>query len=590
MNVRSCDVLVIGGGGAGLRAAVAAAEKGASVIVVDKGVIGHAGATFTAASDWMAFGAALGHADPADSSREHWIDIMVKGCLLCRPELARIIAYEAPERLLELDEWGAGFDKTPDGKFVQKLSDGARFPRAAGKGTQTGPAILSALLNRIEQINSDSADGQVELCSDTYVASLLTDGGATIGALAWHIPTGQRVVFSAPSIVLAMGGAGAAYAINVFPPGATGDGYALALRAGAELVNMEFIQIGPSIIHPFPFALSGVFWRLSPRVTNRNGEEFLSQYMPPDADLNEALLLKAVSYPFTVRNISMWIDIAVYTEIAEGRGTDHHGVYMDVSHNAPDLLEREAAVPLHHLRERGLDISRESFEFAPAVQHFNGGVAIDEQAATAVRGLFAAGENAGGQHGADRPGGNSLADCQVFGRRAGISAAAWANHHSTDPEAAREAASSFDLPAASDSPSVEHLHNELSWAMWRNASVVRDADGLEQAAQVAQRVREQALSASAQHPWQRLELYNCALVSEAVARAALRRTESRGTHYRRDCQAINDPSLQRQIFWQLRDDELSMRIGPIIQPPPELPDLPKMLEAAYSQSPPGRAQ
>ncbi len=585
-RIKRADVLVIGGGGAGLRAAVAAAEVGASVIVADKGPIGRTGTTFTAASDWMAFGAALGHADPADSPREHWIDIMVKGCLVCRPELSRIIAEEAPARLVELDEWGAEFDRTEDGRFVQKLSDGARFARAAGKGTQTGPAILHALLRRIEQLNAAPGAGSIEMMYPVTVADLLVADGKIFGAWGWNTADGSQVVFAAPSVVLAAGGAGQAFAVNVFPHRAAGDGYALGLRAGASLVNMEFIQIGPSIVHPFAFALSGVFWRLSPRVTNAAGHEFLSSYMPEGVDLEEALRLKAVSYPFTVRNSSMWVDIGVFTEIAEGRGTEHHGVYMDVTHNGVEALEHKAAVPLKHLRQRGLDFTRQAFEFAPAVQHFNGGVAINEQAATGITGLFAAGENAGGQHGADRPGGNALADSQVFGRRAGEAAArASAGRAFTEADTAdlaRELVSLMPAGAQSGTP-VEDLHRELAWHLWRWCSVVRHAKGLQAAVNTARRVRAQAPGASATHPWQRHELQTMALVAEAVTRAALLRDESRGTHYRRDCDEINAPRWQRQIAWRLEGEDLQPDLGAPISLPPELPDLQQHLEAAYGR-------
>jgi fumarate reductase (CoM/CoB) subunit A len=591
-------VLVVGAGGAGLRAAVAAAECGARVLVVDKGVPGRTGATFTAASDWMAFGAAMGHADPNDSPREHWIDIMVKGCLVSRPELSRIIAEEAPARLMELDAWGADFDKTPQGKFVQKLSDGARFPRAAGKGTETGPAVLRALMHRVQEVNASGTDGGVEFMPRVFIADLLVADGRIVGAWGWCMDTGTQIVFGCPAVVLAAGGAGRAFAVNVFPRCATGDGYALGLRAGVPLVNMEFIQIGPSIVHPFSFALSGVFWRLSPKVTNAHGQEFLANYVPDGVDLQEALRLKAVSYPFTVRNHSMWIDIGVFSEIAQGRGTEHNCVYMDVSHNPREVLEDQAAVPLKHLRQRGLDLARGAFEFAPAVQHFNGGVAIDESGGTVVNGLFAAGENAGGQHGADRPGGNALADCQVFGHRAGKSAAEAAERDGVavaevmelaceakaaeaDMLSGREQASAGGIADRQDS--AEALAERLAWDMWRHVGVVRTAEGLKAAVETARWVRQRAVSVRARQPWQRREVSNMALVAEVVARAALLREESRGTHYRADCNSVNSSNWQRQILWHLDGDELKAEVGPIIQPPPELPDLGERLEAAYGR-------
>lgn len=576
MQRHECDVLVVGSGGAGLRAALEAAGEGARVMVATKGDPGACGTTYTAASDWMAFGAAFGHADPEDSPREHWIDIMVKGGLLCTPDLARTIAEEAPGRFQELDDWGGDFDKTEDGRFVQILSDGARYPRACGRGADTGPIIVDVLMQQCRQANEEGP-GSVEFLPRTMMVDLATDGGRVHGAWGVGMDDDEAVAVAAPAVVLAAGGAGELYAINVFPDGATGDGYAMALRAGCPLVNFEFIQIGPSIVHPVNFALSGVFWRLNPEITNINGEEFIPRYIPEGVDIDEAIHIKGVSYPFTVRNASKWVDVAVFTEIKEGRGTEHRGVYMSLAHQPDAVIEEDASVPFEHLMEHGLDLRREAIEFAPAIQHFNGGVRMDVKARTCIEGLCVAGENAGGQHGADRPGGNALADAQVFGRRAGASAAKV--DHAADAQLAREAAKRglADLGESGAGDDVEEILGDLAWEMWRGASVVRTEQSLSDALAASARA-EQRLTDAAGPLRRRAEARNMALLGRCVALPARMRDESRGTHYRADCDAVNDPDWQRQIQLRLEDEEVIAETQAPIVIPSELGALKEKLE------------
>lgn len=576
MRTYECDVLVVGSGGAGLRAAVEAARAGAHVLVSAKGMPGACGATYTAASDWMAFGAAFGHADPADSPHEHWIDIMVKGGLLCTPELARTISYEAPERFQELDDWGGNFDRDENGGFRQILSDGARYPRACGRGADTGPVIVEVLMEQCNLINAQGP-GSVRFLPETMMVDLIVDGGRIHGAWGLGMNDDEPFVVVAPAVVLAAGGAGELFAINVFPEGATGDGYAMALRAGLPLVNFEFIQIGPSIVHPIKFALSGVFWRLQPKITNVLHEEFIPRYIPEGVDIDRAIYLKGVSYPFTVRNESKWVDVAVFTEISEGRGTEHLGVYMSLAHQPAEVVETEARVPFEHLMKYGLDLRTDALEFAPAIQHFNGGVRMDVQARTAIEGLCVCGENAGGQHGADRPGGNALADCQVFGRRAGASATRV--EHTADAAVARDAAEAglAALGAADGDVSAEEVLGELAWEMWRGASVVRTEESLTAALSAAQRAQERLAGATGSLR-RRAEVRNLALLGQCVALPARLRTESRGTHYRADVEAVNDPQWQRQIEVRLRDDEVRAEVLDPIVLPEEVAGLEKLLE------------
>lgn len=576
MRTYECDVLVVGSGGAGLRAALEAAREGAKVLVSAKGEPGRCGTTYTAASDWMAFGAAFGHADPADSPREHWIDIMVKGGLLCTPELARIIAYEAPERFQELDDWGGDFDRDENGGFRQILSDGARYPRACGRGADTGPIIVEVLMEQCRQVTAHGP-GSVEFLPQSMVVDLAVQDGRVQGAWGLGRHDDEPFAVAAPAVVLATGGAGELFAINVFPEGQTGDGYAMALRAGLPLTNFEFIQIGPSIVHPIKFALSGVFWRLDSKITNILHEEFLPRYLPEGVDLNKAIYIKGVSYPFTVRNESKWVDVGVFTEISEGRGTEHRGVYMSLAHQPDEVIETEARVPFEHLMKYGLDLRTDPVEFAPAVQHFNGGVRMDEEARTATAGLCVCGENAGGQHGADRPGGNALADAQVFGRRAGASAARAAGKADVALVRAIAEAGLAELGGAGDGEPADAILADLAWQMWRGASVVRTEASLTAALQAARQAQERLAHASGSLR-RRAELRNLALLGQCVAIPARLRTESRGTHYRADLEAVNDPDWQRQIEVRLQDGEVRAAVLDPIVLPEEIAGLEKLLE------------
>jgi len=553
MKTYETDVLVIGSGGAGLRAAVEAKANGADVIIVNKGNSGETGCTKSAASDWMAFGAAFGHADPKDSPREHWIDIMVKGGLLCDPVLSKNIAFDAPDRFMDLEKWGADFSKTEDGKFVQILSDGARYPRACGKGADTGPVIVKVLMQKANELN-------VKFMDNISTIDLIKDeSGTVVGCYGVDRKNHELIIFKAGAVILACGGAGKLYALNVFPYGMSGDGYAMAYRAGAELANMEFVQIGPSIVHPIHFALSGVFWRLNPHITNKYDEEFIPKYIPEGVDKNKAIYIKGVSYPFTIRNESKWVDVAVYTEIAEGRGAEHNGVYMDISHNDPEVIETEARVPFNHLMKYGIDLRKDKVEFAPAIQHFNGGVRINVNAEASIKGLYAAGEVAGGQHGADRPGGNALADCQVHGKIAGENATKFSlskRHKPISEEKITEIEKTYAdlIKERKGDKSLDQAIADLQWVMWKNASVVRIAVGLKSAISYISSAPSPTINQSEVGTY--IDYRNMLVVGKMVVENALMRNESRGTHYRADCEVVNDPSWLKQIIIANKDGEM----------------------------------
>jgi len=562
----NADVVVVGSGGAGLRAAIEARQAGKRVLVVEARKPGLGSTTFQAASDWMAFGAAVGAADKNDSPYHHYLDICTKGALVCTPHLARLLAEQAPARVEELAAWGMTWDRTPDGNYKQIMSDGASFPRALGRGADTGRLMVEVLLAKAK-------DEGVELVSGLEVVALEASGEG-VNLLCYAGPSRSPVLVCAKAVVLASGGAGSLFKLNLFPPASWGSATLAAFEQGAELVNLEFIQFGPGVLKPARFALSGVFWRLQPVLTNDRGEEFLPAALPEGVDLESALIAKSYSYPYTVRNDSQYVDRAIFEQIA--RDEDEPGkVFISLAHNPPEVLEDLAAVPLDFWLKRGVDLRQEALEFAPCCQHFNGGLVIDETARTTLPGVFAAGEAEGGPHGADRPGGNALAETQVFGRIAGASAAEYAET-SALPEAgsaARWAEATWKglleqvKPDGLGSETVE----QLRWEMWRNCSLVRTAEGLKALQAELADTRERLMKAGASDLPTLLALRSLTGLGEAVAQAALARTESRGTHYRADCPGKNLPEWEAQLVLSLEAGELRLKRRPL--------DLPEELKA-----------
>ena len=566
MNVVKTDVLIIGGGGAGSRAAIEADKVGAEATIVCKGEYGASGCTPNSASEWMAYGVALGLADPRDSCEAHFRDIVEMGAYVCDHNLARIIAYEASERFNELVEWGVDFLRGRDGKFTQVMSDGATYPRACGTGADTGKQIMNAVKDQVDERG-------IHVAERTMTVDLIRQNGEVAGAVGINVESLELTAFVANSTVIATGGHGGLYKYNVFPPGMTGDGYAMALRAGAKLVNMEFMQMGPCVVTPFKFDVGGVLWRLGPRLINGNGNEYLKQYLPSDLGIDEVYRLKSVTFPFTMRNPSGYVDIANFTEIAEGRSTESGGVAFDLSHVPSDVIEKEASIPFKYFMSEGIDIRKEPLEIAPSVQHMNGGILINEKGETNVLGLYAAGEVAGGQHGSDRPGGNSLADCQVFGARAGRHAAERARKRSISIDIGRAEKVEDRLRSLQKrfAPSISQKRRtdvgeavtDFREMMWRNVSVVRDENSLRETHRRLLRYRELGDSWLKSHGSslvEAVELRNMIDVGLAIAVSALTRQETRGSHYRTDYPLRNDKEWLKMIEVQMLGQGLQVNV------------------------------
>ncbi len=555
MEVRKTDVLVIGCGGAGCRAAIEAKKLGVDVTLICRGELGISGCTPNSASEWMAYSVALGFGDVKDSPEEHFKDIVTTGAYVLDQELARIIAYEAVDRFYDLVGYGVPFLKDVNGKFLQLMSDGATYPRACGTGADTGKRIVEALASIV-------SDSDIEIYENVMAVDLIVEHGRAYGAVGINLTNLEPQVFVAKSTVLTTGGLGDIFMHSVYPSGMSGDGYAMALRAGARLINMEFMQIGPCITSNVKFDVGGPLWRLKPKLYNRDGEEFLKRYLPNNISIDDVYRWKSVTFPFTIRNPSGLVDVACFTEISEGRGTPDGYVYFDLTHVGDEIVEK-APYAWKFLSEHGLDLREQPIKIAPAVQHLNGGVLINERAETDVKGLYAAGEVAGGQHGADRPGGNSLADCQVFGARAGRYAAELAKNSTLGYEwrnVSEGIVGNINRIAEFNGiyePTI--VKEELKRVLWYNATVVRTKASLLEAIESVGRFRDiifNRLRVNSKNLVIALELRNIVDVSAAMLKAMLSREESRGGHYRADYPFRDDVNWVKFVVIRSFNDDL----------------------------------
>src|SRR5271168_3330915 len=435
------DVLIIGAGGAGLRAAVEALAQGASVGVVCKSLLGKAHTVMAEGG----IAAAMCNVDPADGWRTHFRDTMRGGKFLNNWRMAQLHAQESPERVRELEQWGALFDRTESGNILQRAFGGHTFKRLCHVGDRTGLEMIRTLQDRGVQLGFD-------VYMECTVARLLKDGARVAGALAYWREQGRFVLFKAKAVVIATGGIGKAWRVTSNSWEYTGDGMALAYEAGAELMDMEFVQFHPTGM-VWPPGVQGILVTEAVRgeggmLRNKNGERFMERYDPKRLDLS-------------TRDV---VARSIYTEVREGRGTEHGGAFLDISHKPADYVKRKLPSMYHQFKELAdVDITAGPMEVGPTCHYMMGGIRVEaETAQTNVPGLFAAGEAAAGLHGANRLGGNSLSDLLVFGRRAGLAAAEHAKHSSSPTivssqieEAAREMLAPFER-SAGESPYTVH--------------------------------------------------------------------------------------------------------------------------------------
>ncbi|CAN5172932.1 fumarate reductase/succinate dehydrogenase flavoprotein subunit [soil metagenome] len=559
------DVLVIGAGGAGLRAAIAASAAGARVGVVCKSLLGKAHTVMAEGG----VAAALANVDERDGWRVHFADTMRGGQYLNDWRMAELHAREAPDRVRELEAWGAVFDRTADGRILQRNFGGHAYPRLAHVGDRTG-------LEMIRTLQDHGIHRGIDFHMEMTIVRMLTAGGRVAGAFGYDRERGRFRVFEAKAVVLATGGIGRAYSVTSNSWEYTGDGHALAYEAGAELIDMEFVQFHPTGM-VWPPSVRGILVTEGVRgeggvLKNSEGRRFMFDDIPPlyrdqTADTPEEGWRYTQGDKTARRPPELLtrdhVARCIVREVKAGRGSPHGGVYLDIAwikEKLPDAEERiRKKLPsmYHQFKELAeLDITKEPMEVGPTTHYIMGGVRVHaDTQMSAVPGLFAAGECAAGLHGANRLGGNSLSDLLVFGMRAGDHAAAFAGENGAagvDParveEASRRALAPFERES-DENP--YHIQRDLQTMMQDRVGIVRNEGEMAAAIEDLARLRDRAARVSVSgnreyNPgWHTaLDLGNLLMVSEAIARAAIERRESRGAHFREDFPA-KDPSLDR---------------------------------------------
>jgi len=585
------DVLVVGAGGAGLRAAIEAAAQGASVGLICKSLLGKAHTVMAEGG----VAAALANTDGRDSWQVHFRDTMRGGKMLNDWRMAELLAREAPARVVELEGWGALFDRTPDGRILQRNFGGHQYPRLAHVGDRTGLEMIRTLQDKTVQSPG------IDVYMECTVARLLKDDGRISGALAYRRETGRFVVFRTKAVVLATGGIGRAYKINSNSWEYTGDGHALAYDAGADLIGMEFVQFHPTGM-VWPLSVRGILVTEGVRgeggvLKNSQGERFMFRYIPEmfradfadtedEADRWVAEVIAGRTA--TVRRPPELLtrDVvarAIAQEVREGRGSPHGGAFLDIaSRRKPEEIRKKLPSMYQQFYELAdVDITRQPMEVGPTTHYMMGGVRVDaETQAATVPGLFAAGEVAGGLHGANRLGGNSLSDLLVFGRRAGLGAAAYTKAQAGEPQVdAREVETiAAELLAPFDRSGGENpyaVHDGLQDMMGTYVGIARSESDLRTALSELERLRARAARVGVEGHRQynpgwhvAVDLRHLLTVSEAVTRAALERRESRGAHMRVDYPDSEPAFATVNVVVRRRGDAMTVDQEPI----PPLPD------------------
>ncbi|MDX2044506.1 MAG: FAD-binding protein [Acidobacteriota bacterium] len=556
------DVLIIGAGGAGLRASIEALNQGASVGVVCKSLLGKAHTVMAEGG----VAAAMANVDAADGWKPHFRDTMRGGKFMNNWRMAQLHAQEAPERVLELEKWGALFDRTPDGRILQRAFGGHTYKRLAHVGDRTGLEMIRTLQDRGVQQG-------IDVYMECTVTKLLKDGDRVVGAFAYWRETGRFVVFKAKAVVICTGGIGKAWRVTSNSWEYTGDGQSLAFEAGAELKDMEFVQFHPTGM-VWPPGVQGILVTEAVRgeggiLRNKNGERFMEKYDPKRMELS-------------TRDV---VARSIYTEVREGRGSEHGGAYLDISHKPADYVKKKLPSMYHQFKELAdVDITTGPMEVGPTCHYVMGGINVEaETGAATVKGLYAAGEAAAGLHGGNRLGGNSLSDLLVFGRRAGMAAAQYANgigassvSNDQIEAAAREMLEPFER-ASGESP--YDVHRDLQESMQNLVGIFRNQEdmtkGLENIYQFKERAKKVSVDGSRMfNPGWHLarDLTNMLIVAEAVALSARERKESRGAHARVDFEKLDDAmwGKQHNIITRNADGSLNLSQRPLMEMPEEL--------------------
>ena len=554
------DVVIIGAGGAGLRAAIEALAQGARVAVVCKSLLGKAHTVMAEGG----LAAAMANVDKADDWRTHFRDTMRGGKFLNNWRMAQLHAQEAPDRVRELEQWGAIFDRTDTGDILQRAFGGHTFKRLCHVGDRTGLEMIRTLQDRGVQLGFD-------VYMECTITRLLKDGDRVSGAFGYWRESGRFVTFNAKSIVIATGGIGKSWRVTSNSWECTGDGMALAYEAGAELLDMEFVQFHPTGM-VWPPGVQGILVTEAVRgeggiLRNKNGERFMEKYDPKRMELS-------------TRDV---VARSIYTEVREGRGTPHGGAFLDISHKPAEYVKRKLPSMYHQFKELAdVDITKGPMEVGPTCHYMMGGIRVDpETGQSSVPGLFAAGEAAGGLHGANRLGGNSLSDLVVFGRRAGFAAAEHAKKTATPTldeaqiaDAERHVLAPFDRP---DGESPYQIHHDLQETMQDLVGIFRTEEDLKKALVELEKLKARAARMRVEgsrlfNPgWHLSRDLQCMLtVSEACTLAALARQESRGAHSRLDFPKTEDAWGKKNHVIVKKDGAMTLFEVPARELPDEL--------------------
>jgi succinate dehydrogenase / fumarate reductase, flavoprotein subunit len=584
------DVLIIGAGGAGLRAAIEASAAGVSVGLVCKSLLGKAHTVMAEGG----IAAALANVDERDNWKVHFADTMRGGQYVNNWRMAELHAKEAPDRVRELEAWGAVFDRTKDGRILQRNFGGHKYPRLAHVGDRTG-------LEMIRTLQDHGVHQGIDVHMEQTILSLLKDGERVVGAFGYERERGRFKIFRAKAIVLATGGIGRAYKITSNSWEYTGDGHSLAYEAGAELLDMEFIQFHPTGM-VWPPSVMGILVTEGVRgdggtLTNKEGRRFMFDDIPENyriqtADNEEEGWRYCQGDKNARRPPELLtrdhVSRCIVREIKEGRGSPHGGVFLDISWikkklpNAEEYIKRKLPSMYHQFKQLAdIDITKEPMEVGPTTHYIMGGVRVDpDTQMSRVAGLFAAGECAAGINGANRLGGNSLSDLLVFGKRAGEFAAKFAKENSLGNVdnakvdiAAREALAPFEQSGGENPYEVQQDLQEImqdSVGIVRRESEMKSA--LEHLGKFWQRVKRVSITGNREfNPgWHTaLDLKNLLPVSEAITRAALERKESRGAQFREDYPNKDDAfGKANTITSKAADGSMQVRLEPL----PEMPD------------------
>jgi succinate dehydrogenase / fumarate reductase flavoprotein subunit len=603
MERHNYDVLIIGAGGAGLRAAVEAREAGLRVAIICKSLFGKA---HTVMAEGGA-AASMGNVNDKDSWMVHFRDTMRGGKFLNHYRMAELHAKESPDRIWELETWGALFDRTKEGKISQRNFGGHEYPRLAHVGDRTGLELIRTMQQRIVALQQKDGretgdmESHIKVFAELTITDILKENGKISGAYGYWRESGSEVLFEAPAVVIATGGVGKTFKITSNSWEGTGDGHALALKAGANLVDMEFLQFHPTGM-VWPPSVRGILVTESVRgeggvLTNNVGERFMFKYIPEVfkdkyAD-NEA---EADRWYLDQDNNRRPPELlprdevarAINSEVKAGRGTEHGGVFLDVSKRIPaDVIKKRLPSMWHQFYElAGVDITKEAMEVGPTCHYVMGGVEVepDNAAAIGVPGLFAAGEVAGGMHGSNRLGGNSLSDLLVFGRRAGMGAVEYVKNNGGNPvsdASVKTAAARIEAPFSREGGENSYsLHAELQEVTHNLVGIIRTGKEVEEAIVKIADIRKRSANVSVAggrkfNPGFHLafDLDNMLLVAESTAKSALRREESRGGHTRDDFPGMDSTWRQVNHISSFDGKQVNVKAQPLPPMPKELFDL-----------------